>query len=196
MECCVLKALFDFFVISIVGFVAGIWIMIGATSVDFSSWFPPRGITPSDDLPTFAELQAQIAEPPKPLKERKIDPGATHDWLLDAPLFIDDLKYLEEANCSDHALRQYAVVLEGLDTSGFDRETGRLIDAEGKVVSRFGWRLIWKTQAFMLQPLQYMKAEQIPDNFKHVMQAVPKIKNRKTCQFRIPMNAMIRSLQE
>lgn len=198
-----MKAVFDFFLISLVGFVAGIWIMIGVGalsldtgSFDLTSYFEPQPVPATIEGSVFEKIQNKTAEPVPDFSEREVNSEKTLAWLQNGPPFVEELKYLQEANCSDHAMRQYAVFLSDLDTSGFDRETGRLIDAEGKVMSRYAWKLIWKSTAFMLQPLQYMKDEHVPSNFKHVVKGLPRAKkNWKTCTFAIPFNAMIRSFQ-
>ncbi|ASP33323.1 hypothetical protein CHH27_08750 [Labrenzia sp. VG12] len=203
MEFGVLKAVFDYFLISIVGFVAGIWIMIGAgmlsfdtKSFDLSGYFEPQPVEPTIDGSVFERIQNKTAKPETNINSLEIDPEATLAWLANGHPFVEELKYLEETNCSDHAMRMYGELLSDLNTDGFDRKTGRLIDADGKVLGGFGWRMIWKSQAFMLQPLQYMKDEHVPSNFKHVMQAIPRVKrNWKTCTFDIPLNARLGGLR-
>jgi len=177
--------------------------MIGAGSVSFdaftfdlSKYWEPQPVEATIEGSVFERIQNKPAKPDPNFGRREIDPEETLAWIANGHPFVEELKYLQEANCSDHALRQYAVFLSDLNTDGFDRETGRLIGADGRVTSRYAWRLIWKSQAFMLQPLQYMKEEQVPSNFKHVMQAVPRAKrNWKKCTFSIPFNALVGSFQ-
>lgn len=201
-----MSSIFDYFLICVVGLVAGAWLTIGADRLDLpdssglTKWFHStieRGenIEPNEQrLPASKSIDDRIAEPRRSLKDRKIDPGKTLAWLQDGGLFVEDIKYIEEANCSDHAMRQYALFLRGFDTSGFDQKTGRLISGEGKVLTRFQWNFLLKHQLFMLHPLQYMKDDLVPKNFQHVMQAIPRKKDWKTCSFKIPLMATIGSL--
>ncbi|WP_428649933.1 hypothetical protein [Roseibium sp.] len=188
-----MKTVFDFILISVVGFVVGGWIMIGAGFFGMTQLVSIGPVSPSEGIPSFEDVENQIAKPTKPLEERKIDPGATHAWLQDGAIFVDEIKYLEEENCSDHAMRLYAQFIEDLDTSGFDRKTGRLIDGEGKVSHPFAWKLVYRGQFFMLHPLQYMKDDMVPANFKHVMKAIPRKRNWETCKFKIPFSAVVRT---
>lgn len=167
----------DYFMIIVVGF-----------GIGFASLFVIQPLAPSPDIGTFEELSETAAEDEVDLvtsiSKRKRASKANLAWFNDMS-FIEELEYLMEANCSDHAMRQYGRVLAGLDTSGFDPETGRLIDGEGNVVNYFLMRKL-VTGLLPLQPLAYMKDEFIPENFRPIMKNVRRKENWKTCKFKMP----------
>ncbi|MBN9671153.1 hypothetical protein [Roseibium aggregatum] len=182
LECCVLKVAFDYFLICLVGLVAGAWLTIG---------FGPTKPTVET---SFADIQESKVEEGaarrKVFNERQTT--KTHKWLFQSPEFVEELDYLEETNCSDHAMRLYAQLIDTVDTSGFDPETGRPFLSEGKVMTRMQFAVLFKGM-IPLRPLAYMKDELVPQNFKHVMKAIPRKRNWKTCQFDLsPLQRMMR----
>ncbi|WP_417680222.1 hypothetical protein [Roseibium sp.] len=179
-----LKYPIDYFMIVVVGFAIG-----------FGTMFVVRPLTPSTEIPTFSELQEKIAAgeiDPEPEPAQRGSVRATYTWLEDTSQFYDEIEYLMEANCSDHAMREYGRFLSSLDTGGFDPETGRLIGAGGHPINYFTMRKL-VNGLLPLQPLAYMKDEFVPDNFKPVMQNVSRKKDWTTCKFNMPM-AALRSL--
>jgi hypothetical protein len=190
VEYCVLKTIFDYSLICIVGFVVGVWIMIGAGFLGLTETSTVLAAKPTEEALASTTAENEAIGEKLPKKPKKINPSKTHDWVKNASPFVDELKYLEEANCSDHAMRQYASFIRNLDTSGFDKKSGRLISADGEVLTRMQWNFIRKTLV-PLQPLTYMKDEHVPKSFKHVMKAIPRARSWKTCKFNIPITSML-----
>ncbi|WP_153769836.1 hypothetical protein [Labrenzia sp. CE80] len=139
-------------------------------------------------MPTHSELEDK-------LETEEVDASFTtprsrrgsSEWIHDSIRFASELEYLEDANCSDHAMKLYGDVLADLDTSSFDPKSGRLISADGQLLSGMGMRLFVRS-VVALKPMPYMKDEYIPDNFKPMMRYVSRKKTWSECKFKTPFS--------
>lgn len=187
-----MKALLDYAFISIIGFVAGVWLMVGAVYFGLAG-AAFRQVTPvpqgsayfhnADDL-VFAEVDST----PDGLEKRSSTDVAqdrfrrTVRWLFQSNDLAKELEALEEANCSEKAMRRYAQLLSEVNTSGFDLKTGRMFRRDGGRMGKAQWLEMFEGMAPLL-PLAYMKDDLVPDNFRHVLKAVPRKTGWKTCEF-------------
>lgn len=141
------------------------------------------------ELPSFSVIEDSLAVPENTeaspgLGPEEINVSASREWMQDTGRFVEELDYLMETNCSDHALRLYGQELADLDTSLFHPETGRLRDADGRILSKSGMRIVVNATPAML-PLAYMKDEHVPPNFTRIMQHIKRKKDWTTCKFKI-----------